>query len=115
MAISQKVSKPAVSPEWQSSITALSGDGVAGAVGITMCTMVAEQDVSIPDGHYNGQMCIIIRNAAANNAIVTPDSPLGSTIASYDVVPQACALFIWYSDGTTEGWACMNGNAGTAA
>ena len=114
MAITNKVSKPAVSPEWQASITALAADGAAGAVGITMCTKAAAQAVSIPDGHYNGQMCIVIRNAAANNATVTPDSPLGSTIASYAVVPQACALFVWYSDGTTEGWACMNGNAGTA-
>jgi len=109
MAISQKVSKPALSPQWQAAVTNLTGDGAAGAEGITLCSKAGVQAVSIPDGSYNGQMIAIIANGTGTKT-VTPDSILG-TGATFEVLAKACGLFVWYSDGTNEGWACVMGAA----
>ena len=112
MAITSKVSKPALSPEWQGAVTNLSGDGEAGTSGITLCSKAGAQAVGLEDGHYNGQMAIIVANGTGDNA-VTPDSILGNSAATV-VASKQTGIFVWYSDGgSNEGWACIQGEAGS--
>ena len=63
------------------------------------------------DGHYNGQMAIIVAGNTGDNT-VTPDSILGNSTATV-VGTKEIGIFIWYSDGTTSGWACAQGVAGS--
>jgi hypothetical protein len=112
MAITNKVSKPALSPEWQVAATDLSGDGAAGTSGITLCSKAGAQAVSLADGAYNGQMAIIIANGTGANT-VTPASILGNS-ATTVVDTKETGVFVWYSDGgSNEGWACVQGVAGS--
>ena len=111
MAIEKKVSKPAISPEWQVDITNLTGDGDAGTSGITLCSKTGVQAVGLADGHYNGQMAIVIANGTGDKT-VTPTSILGNSTATVVESKQA-AIFVWYSDGSTKGWACIQGEAGS--
>lgn len=111
MAIEKKVSEPAISPEWQVDITDLAGDGDAGTSGITLCSKAGAQAVALADGHYNGQMAIIVANGTGDNT-VTPASILGNS-ATTVVASKQTGIFVWYSDGTTKGWACIQGEAGS--
>ena len=112
MAITTKVSKPALSPEWQNAITVCdSATDVAGTSGLTSCIAGEAGAISLPDGHYNGQMAVIYA-ADAYSYTVTPANILGNSTAT--VIPsKACGIFIWYNDGTTSGWACIKGAAGS--
>ena len=112
MAISQKVSKPALSPEWQNAITVCdSATDAAGTSGFTSCIAGEAGAISLADGHYNGQMAVIYA-ADANTYTVTPDNILGNSSATA-LVSKSCGIFIWYDDGTTSGWACIKGGAGS--
>ena len=112
MAITDKHVKPAISPEWQNAINvANASTGTVATAGFTSCTHNGTQALSLADGHYNGQMAVVYA-ATAHNKTITPASILGNSSAT--VIPsKACAIFVWYDDGSTKGWAHILGAAGS--
>ncbi len=109
MAILSKISKPALSPQWQVVKTQATA-GACSAEGTTLCSGSGAQSMTMGNGSYNGQMAIVINSGAGGAKTVTPDTIIGGYTNVAIANNKAC-IFVWVDDGTSSGWSAVGVNA----
>ena len=109
MAILSKVSKPALSPQWQVVKTQATA-GACSIEGTTLCSGSGAQAMTLADGSYNGQMALIINSGGGGAKTVTPATIIGG-YTSVAVANNKACIFIWVDDATSSGWSAVGVNA----